>query len=53
MEARVEAAKRMGYDAANKGANAIVNVRFNSGSITEQASEVHAYGTAVRVKRRA
>ena len=31
------------------GANAIVNVRFTTSSVTSGASELYAYGTAVKV----
>ena len=36
-------------DAEKLGANAIVNVRFMTSVITQGASEVLAYGTAVKV----
>ena len=36
-------------DAENLGANAIVNVRFMTSVITQGASEVLAYGTAVKI----
>jgi len=43
------AAIRMG-EAIEKGANAVVNVRFSTSSITAGASELYAYGTAVVVE---
>ena len=36
-------------DAEKLGANAIVNVRFMTSVITQGASEVLAYGTAVKI----
>ena len=32
------------------GANAIVNIRYATSSVTQGASELFAYGTAVRVE---
>jgi len=32
------------------GANAIINIRFSTSSVTQGAAELYAYGTAVRVK---
>jgi uncharacterized protein YbjQ (UPF0145 family) len=32
------------------GANAIINVRFGTSSVTQGAAEILAYGTAVRVE---
>ena len=48
-EARNEAIQRMVQQAAALGANAVVNVRFSTSSITQGASELFAYGTAVSV----
>jgi uncharacterized protein YbjQ (UPF0145 family) len=36
--------------ASELGANAIVNVRFTTSSVAQGASEILAYGTAVRVE---
>lgn len=47
-EARQIATKRMVDDAAAMGADAIINVRYTSSSVMQGASEVLAYGTAVR-----
>ena len=47
--AREQAMDRMIADARAMGADAIVGVRFETSTITQQASEVLAYGTAVRV----
>lgn len=49
-ESRNQAVERMIAQAAELGANAIVNVRFSTSSITQGASELFAYGTAVKVE---
>ena len=49
-ESREEALKRMTEQARQLGANAIVNIRFATSSIAQGASELFAYGTAVRVE---
>jgi len=49
-DAREQALQRMKDDAAKYGAEAIVNVRFTTSVITQAASEVLAYGTAVTLK---
>ncbi len=49
-EARGEAIRRMSYQAEEMGANAIVNVRFATSSVSQGAAELFAYGTAVRVE---
>ena len=49
-ESRQEAVSRMVQQAQSLGANAIVNVRFATSSVAQGASELFAYGTAVRVK---
>ncbi len=49
-QAREEALERMQKDAKKLGANAIVNVRFTTSMITQGASELLAYGTAVKLK---
>ena len=46
-EAREEAVQRMTAQAASVGANAVLNVRFATTSITAGAAEILAYGTAV------
>ncbi len=48
-ESRQEALTRMIGQAEQLGANAIVNVRFTTSSVTSGASELYAYGTAVKV----
>lgn len=49
-ESRAEATNRMIAQARELGANAIVNVRFTTSSVAQGASEILAYGTAVRVE---
>jgi|TARA_B110000263_G_scaffold246984_1_gene258934 uncharacterized protein YbjQ (UPF0145 family) len=49
-ESRSEAIARMVADAAARGANAVVNVRFATSAVTAGASELFAYGTAVTVE---
>lgn len=48
-ESRREAMQRMLAQAQQLGANAVVNIRFSTSSITAGASELYAYGTAVVV----
>lgn len=48
MEAREQATQRMTEQAQALGANAVVNVRFTTTSVTQGASEMLAYGTAVK-----
>ncbi len=52
-EAREEALDRMKREAEALGANAILNVRFTTSTITQGAAELLAYGTAVVVEERA
>lgn len=49
-ESRDEAMKRMRMQAKSLGANAILNVRFSTSSVSAGASELYVYGTAVKVK---
>jgi uncharacterized protein YbjQ (UPF0145 family) len=53
VEARREAVERMIAQAVQLQANAIVNVRFATSSVTSGAAEVYAYGTAVVVQQNA
>jgi uncharacterized protein YbjQ (UPF0145 family) len=46
-ESREEAVARMVKQAESVGANAVLNVRFATSSITQGAAELFAYGTAV------
>lgn len=48
--AREQAIDRMTSEARMLGADAIVAVRLETSTITQAASEVLAYGTAVRLK---
>lgn len=47
-EARQQAVNRMVAQAMELGANAIINVRFTTTSVSQGAAEMLAYGTAVR-----
>ena len=49
-EARAEAMSRMVIDAGQRGANAVVNVRFATSSVAGGAAELFAYGPAVIVE---
>ncbi len=51
-ESREEALKRMIEQAEAVGANAVINIRFSTSSITMGAAELFAYGTAVVVEER-
>lgn len=48
-ESREEAINRMVEQAQSIGANAILNIRFSTSSITQGASELYTYGTAVKL----
>lgn len=47
-DARKLATDRMMEEAEAMGADAVVNVRYNSASVMQGAAEVVAYGTAVK-----
>ncbi|MFM9851943.1 MAG: YbjQ family protein [Sphingomonadaceae bacterium] len=49
-ETRRQALDRLARNATAMGANAIVMMRFDSGSIGQVMNEVVAYGTAVRIE---
>lgn len=49
-ESRDEALSRMIGEAQRLGANAVINIRFATSNVAAGASEVFAYGTAVRVE---
>jgi uncharacterized protein YbjQ (UPF0145 family) len=49
-EAREQAIDRMIEEAQQLGANAVINVRFTTSMIMQNASEILAYGTAVIVE---
>lgn len=46
-ESREESIQRMSEQARAVGANAILNIRFSTSSITQGAAELFTYGTAV------
>ena len=50
VEGREEAIERMTRQAEDLGADAIVNVRMTTSSITGGAAEMMAYGTAVKLE---
>jgi len=50
-EARNAALQRMEWDAENKGADAVVNVRFVTSQVMTGAAELLAYGTAVKLAK--
>ena len=47
-EARAIATQRMVEEAQSLGADAIVSIRYSSSAIMQGASEIMAYGTAVK-----
>jgi uncharacterized protein YbjQ (UPF0145 family) len=49
-EAREEAVARMVQEAESMGADAVLNVRFATTTITAGAAEILAYGSAVRLE---
>jgi len=49
-QARDQALERLINDGKKLGADAIINVRFTSSTIMQGASEILAYGTAVKFK---
>ncbi len=49
-EAREQALDRMKAQAEAMGADAIINLRFSTSYIMASASEILAYGTAVKLK---
>ncbi|HPG06843.1 MAG TPA: YbjQ family protein [Saprospiraceae bacterium] len=49
-DAREQAIDRMIADAEDLGADAIINVRFMTAMVMQGASEILAYGTAVKLK---
>ena len=48
-DARQEAMDRMIADAEALNADAIVNIRFSTCSVTQGAAELYCYGTAVKM----
>ena len=51
-EARQIAMKRMVEEAEALGADAVLNIRYGSASVMQEAAEIIAYGTAVRYKEK-
>ena len=49
-KARILATERMIREAEGIGADGIVNIRYSSSSVMQGASEVMAYGTAVKIR---
>jgi uncharacterized protein YbjQ (UPF0145 family) len=49
-DARALATKRMAKEAEDLGADAVINIRYASATVTTNAAEVLAYGTAVKFK---
>jgi uncharacterized protein YbjQ (UPF0145 family) len=50
-EGRQQAIERLVQEAEGKGANAIVAMRFDSSEFMDSATEICAYGTAVRARK--
>lgn len=48
-QSREQAMQRMARDAEQLGADAIINVRFTTSMVMQGASEILAYGTAVKL----
>jgi len=49
-QSREQALQRMINDAENLGADAVINVRFTTSMLMQGASEMLAYGTAVKLQ---
>ncbi len=49
-QSREQALERMMLDAKKMGADAVVNVRLTTSMVMQGASEILAYGTAVKLK---
>ncbi len=49
-QARAQALMRLEDNAKAMGGNAVVNVRFTTATIATNASEILAFGTAVRIE---
>lgn len=50
-DARNVAVQRLVENAKEKGANAVVGIRFTTSSIMDGSSEIMVFGTAVKLKR--
>jgi uncharacterized protein YbjQ (UPF0145 family) len=51
-DSRIEATERMKKAAYEKGANAVLAMRFDTGDIGQSMNEVAAYGTAVKIQKK-
>ncbi len=51
VDAREQALDRMSADATGLGADAVLGIRFSTSMIMRGASEILAYGTAVKLKK--
>jgi uncharacterized protein YbjQ (UPF0145 family) len=51
-DTREQSRKRMIVEAERMGANAIVNIRYATSQIGQQAAEILTYGTAVLAKKK-
>ncbi|MBW1294717.1 YbjQ family protein [Aquimarina litoralis] len=49
-QSREQALQRMNRDAQRLGADAVINVRLTTSMVMQGASEILAYGTAVKLK---
>lgn len=49
-QSREQALQRMNQDAQRLGADAVINVRLTTAMVMQGASEILAYGTAVKLK---
>lgn len=49
-QSRQEATERMVAQAAEFGANAVINVRYSTASVAQGAAEILCYGTAVKIQ---
>jgi uncharacterized protein YbjQ (UPF0145 family) len=47
---RNKAIERMAKEAEKMGADAVMNIRFNTANVAQGVSEILAYGTAVKLK---
>jgi uncharacterized protein YbjQ (UPF0145 family) len=49
-DSRNQATERMIAQAMERGANAVINIRYSTSSVAQGASEIYVYGTAVKVE---
>ena len=52
-DSRTEAMHRLERNAVAMGADAVLAMRFDSGELMQNTNEIVAYGTAVKLRRRA